>query len=74
MRTKQFISGLNNNQKIRFIVGDFVMYCRVKDVQNIGSITHRKEIESALLDIVRWKVNGHGHNRSGLDVQVDLMD
>lgn len=85
MRTPRVVFGLDNNQKIRFIIDGFAMFCRVRDVENICSTTHRMAVTTALQSLgsgnhyLKRKgltpnmgfgvSNMHGHS-----VQVDLCD
>jgi hypothetical protein len=48
MRTQQIISGMNNSQKIRFMIDGFGMYCRVSDIENFATSSHRVAVISAL--------------------------
>jgi hypothetical protein len=48
MRKQQIIPGMNNSQKIRFIVNGFGMYCRVSDIENFATSSHRVAVISAL--------------------------
>jgi hypothetical protein len=84
MRTKRLIYGLDNNQKIRFIVNGFSMFCRVKDIENIASTEYRTAVWIAAERIgnENWLaqrygkpgITGYGSNIDGVDVQVDLCD
>ena len=48
MRTQQIIPGMNNSQKIRFIIDGFGMYCKVADIENFATSSHRVAVISAL--------------------------
>jgi hypothetical protein len=48
MRKQQIVSGMNNSQKIRFMVNGFGMYCRVSDIENFATSSHRVAVISAL--------------------------
>jgi hypothetical protein len=48
MRKQQIVSGMNNSQKIRFIVNGFGMYCKVSDIENFATSPHRVAVISAL--------------------------
>lgn len=84
MRTKRLITGLDNNQKIRFIVDGFSMFCRVKDIENIANTKHRIAVWIAAerigtevwlsQKIGKPGITGYGSNMNGVDVQVDLCD
>ena len=87
MRTKVMYPGLTNSQKIRVMVDGFGMYMRVKDIQNICTMTHRAAIDSAVLELASSLVRGDKITgfASGItvydsklvptrvDVQVDLV-
>lgn len=83
MRTKRLIDGLDNTQKIRIIVNDFHLYCKVKDILNIGNRDHRVAVWEALNKIgvnnivAKHKnepgITGFGSNRNGINLQVDLI-
>jgi hypothetical protein len=84
MRTKQLVAGLNNSQKIRFIVNGFSMFCRVKDIQNIASRDHRVAVWLAAerIGMENWRaqrsgkptIRGFASTIEGVEVQVDLCD
>lgn len=84
MRTPRVVFGLDNNQKIRFVIDGFAMYCRVRDIENIGSTTHRLAVTTALQSLGSGNHYlkrkgltpnlGFGTNMHGHDVQVDLCD
>lgn len=80
MRTKRLITGLDNSQKIRFIVNGFAMYCRIKDIENIATECHRVAVWLALEQIgsshgSNQPITSYSSNRwQGVDVQVDLID
>lgn len=48
MRKQQIIQGMNNSQKIRFIVNGFGMYCKVSDIESFATTSHRVAVFSAL--------------------------
>ena len=48
MRKQQIIQGMNNSQKIRFIIDGFGMYCKVSDIENFATSSHRVAVLSAL--------------------------
>ena len=48
MRKQRLIAGLNNSQKIRFIIDGFGMYCKVSDIENFSTSSHRVAVISAL--------------------------
>ena len=48
MRKQQIVSGMNNSQKIRFMVNGFGMYCKVSDIENFATTSHRVAVISAL--------------------------
>ena len=48
MRTQQIVTGMNNSQKIRFIIDGFGMYCKVSDIENFATSSHRVAVISAL--------------------------
>ncbi len=84
MRTKRLITGLDNSQKIRFIVNGFSMFCRVKDIENIASTEHRVAVWIAAerigtevwlsQKIGKPGITGYASNIDGVEVQVDLCD
>ena len=88
MRKQQIVSGLNNSQKIRFIVNGFGMYCKVSDIENFATSSHRVAVISALqhlqCDRDLYKSTGRKDIPTGfgtrstfqgvdIDVQVDLV-
>jgi hypothetical protein len=83
MRTKQLFAGLNNRQKIRFMVNGFGMYCRVQDVVNICSKEHRVPVWIALdrlgnenyvnKKLHRPLITGYASTIDGVEVQVDFI-
>ena len=87
MRTKVMYPGLTNSQKIRVMIDGFGMYMRVKDIQNICTMTHRAAIDSAVLKLASSQVHGDKITSFGssitvydsklvptrVDVQVDLI-
>lgn len=83
MRTKRIVSGLDNNQKIRFIVNGFGMFCKVKDIVNICTAEHRVPVWIALerlgnINFVNKSLNlplisGYTSNIEGVNVQVDFV-
>lgn len=48
MRKQQIVSGMNNSQKIRFVVNGFGMYCKVSDIENFATSSHRVAVISSL--------------------------
>jgi hypothetical protein len=48
MRKQQIVSGMNNSQKIRFMVNGFGMYCKVSDIESFATSSHRVAVISAL--------------------------
>jgi hypothetical protein len=87
MRKQQIIQGMNNSQKIRFIVNGFGMYCKVSDIENFATTSHRVAVISALqhlqCDRELYKSKGRKELPTGfgtrstfqgvdIDVQVDL--
>lgn len=48
MRRQRLVEGLNNSTKIRFMIDGFGMYCRVSDIENFATSTHRAAVWSAL--------------------------
>ena len=83
MRTKQLIQGLNNTQKIRFMINGFGMYCQVQDVVNICTTDYRAPVWMALDRlgnenfVAKYQgkppISGYGARICGYDVQVDLV-
>jgi hypothetical protein len=88
MRKQQIVSGMNNSQKIRFMVNGFGMYCKVSDIENFATSSHRVAVISALqhlqCDRDLYKSSGKKEMPTGfgtrstfqgvdIDVQVDLV-
>lgn len=83
MRTKRIVFGLDNNQKIRFMVNGFGMFCKVQDVENICTREHRVPVWIALErlgneNFVNKKlhqplITGYASTIDGVNVQVDLV-
>ena len=52
MRKQRTFIGINDSQKIRFILGQgpdaFMMFCQVRDIENIASRPHRVAVYSTL--------------------------
>ena len=48
MRRQQIVQGMNNSQKIRFMIDGFGMYCKVSDIENFATSSHRVAVISAL--------------------------
>ena len=48
MRKQRLIEGLNNSQKIRFIVDGVGMYCKISDVENFATLSAQQAVISAL--------------------------
>lgn len=87
MRKQQIVSGMNNSQKIRFMVNGFGMYCKISDIENFATTSHRVAVILALQHLqcsrelafstCKPKPTGFG-TRSvfqgvDIDVQVDLV-
>ena len=51
MRKQRLIEGLNNSQKIRFIVDGVGMYCRISDVENFATVSAQQAVISALQNL-----------------------
>ena len=79
MRRKQLVQGLNNSQKIRFMINGFGMYCRISDLENFATTSHRVAIWDCLNSLVRFnsgndiKASGQSGTWNGHNVQVDLI-
>lgn len=86
MRTKQWIQGLNNNQRIRAIVNGIGYITTVKDALSGPFVTQTNAMHSALLSLswAKQQDNATGINRSvkvyddkmqhiNFDIQVDLL-
>ena len=88
MRRQQIVQGMNNSQKIRFMIDGFGMYCKVSDIENFATSSHRVAVISALqhlqCDIDLCKSLGRKEIPTGYgtrssfqavthDVQVDLV-
>lgn len=84
MRTKQFVPGLNNTRRIRFLVNGVGMYCTVRDVfLNMATTQHATAVEEALKEIARIRSGPGAGDQSamgilmtasnGVNVQVDLV-
>lgn len=48
MRKQRLIEGLNNSQKIRFIVDGIGMYCKISDVENFATMSAQQAVIVAL--------------------------
>ena len=52
MRKQRTFIGINDSQKIRFILGQgpdaFMMFCQVRDIENIASQSHRMAVYATL--------------------------
>jgi|APGre2960657404_1045060.scaffolds.fasta_scaffold74517_3 hypothetical protein len=86
MRTKQWISGLNNNQRIRAIVNGVGFITTVKDALSGPFNTQTNAMYSALMSLScakqrdnatgigrRFKVYDHKMHNIEYDIQVDLI-
>ena len=88
MRTQQIVSGMNNSQKIRFMVNGFGMYCKVSDIENFATSSYRVAVISALQHLQcsrdlakscgkKEMTTGFGTRSTfqgvDIDVQVDLV-
>ena len=87
MRKQRLIQGLNNSQKIRFIVDGVGMYCRISDVENFATYSAQQAVITALQNLqaqrelafamCRQQPTGWGTNSifAGRqhNVQVDLL-
>jgi hypothetical protein len=51
MRKQRLIEGLNNSQKIRFIVDNVGMYCRISDVENFATYSAQQAVITALRNL-----------------------
>jgi hypothetical protein len=51
MRKQRLIEGLNNSQKIRFIVDGVGMYCRIADVENFATYSAQQAVITALQNL-----------------------
>jgi hypothetical protein len=51
MRKQRLIEGLNNSQKIRFIVDGVGMYCRISDVDNFATYSAQQAVITALQNL-----------------------
>jgi len=86
MRTKQLISGLNNSQKIRFVLHDcnFEMECQVSDVQKISNREWHDAVWECLVSLANYRNRsaekggilacGQSGQWNGKNVQVDLIN
>lgn len=89
MRTKRFIDGLNNNQKIRVICDGVGFYTTVREAFNMP-LTHQRIAVTATLSSLgvrqtaltnrptgfatRQRVFNHEGKQVEIDVQVDLCE
>ena len=87
MRKQRLIAGLNNSQKIRFIVDGVGMYCRIADVENFATYSAQQAVITALQSLqaqrelastmCRAQPTGWGTNSifagKQHEVQVDLL-
>ena len=87
MRKQRLIAGLNNSQKIRFIVDGVGMYCRIADVENFATYSAQQAVITALQSLqaqrelastmCRAQPTGWGTNSifagKQHNVQVDLL-
>lgn len=51
MRKQRLIQGMNNSQKIRFIVDGVGMYCRISDVENFATLSAQQAVITALQNL-----------------------
>ena len=51
MRKQRLIQGMNNSQKIRFIVDGVGMYCRIADVENFATYSAQQAVITALQNL-----------------------
>ena len=51
MRKQRLIEGMNNSQKIRFIVDGVGMYCRISDVENFATYSAQQAVITALQNL-----------------------
>ena len=87
MRKQRLIQGMNNSQKIRFIVDNVGMYCRISDVENFATYSAQQAVITALQNLqaqrelafamCRQQPTGWGTNSifagKQHNVQVDLL-
>jgi hypothetical protein len=86
MRTKQWITGLNNNQRIRVIVNSIGFITTVKDSLSGPFNTQTNAMHSALMSLSyakqkdnasgigrRFKVYDHKMKSVEFDIQIDLI-
>ena len=86
MRTKQWITGLNNNQRIRVIVNNVGFITTIKDSLSGPFNTQTNAMQSALMSLSyakqkdnatgigrRVKVYDHKMQSIEFDIQVDLI-
>ena len=51
MRKQRLIEGLNNSQKIRFIVDNVGMYCKISDIENFATYSAQQAVITALQNL-----------------------
>jgi hypothetical protein len=86
MRTKQWIQGLNNNQRIRVIINEIGFITTVKDALSGPFTTQTNAMHSALMGLSlakqqdnatgaarRFKVYDHKMQPVDFDIQIDLV-
>jgi hypothetical protein len=86
MRTKQWIQGLNNNQRIRVIINEIGFFTTVKDALSGPFTTQTNAMHSALMGLSlakyqdkatgaarRFKVYNHKMESVHFDIQIDLV-
>jgi 6,7-dimethyl-8-ribityllumazine synthase len=89
MRTKRFVDGLNNNQKIRVICDGVGFYTTVKGAFDMPLTHQRIAVTSALVSLgcrqtviagrptgfaTRQRVYDHNSKQVEVEVQIDLCD
>lgn len=76
MRRERLIFGLNNKQRIRFIVNGFGMHCTVQDIQNIATTKHRVAVWSTTerLGIDRYQARNRSQMPTGLAWRIDVRN
>lgn len=76
MRKERLVFGLNNKQRIRFVVNGFAMYCTVQDIQNIATTKHRVAVWSTAerLGIDRYRARNRAEMPQGLSWRVEVRN